>query len=226
MRGSSCRWLRPPPPIPGRTAVSAQAARRVGYRLVTARLVPDPDLTRGVGAPSQENGFRAPAAPARSRQSWSRRRSRPDRYRHGPGRRAPRSTSRAQSPWSGSAMACHVPIRSGSGSGTGRTAPSQASGASRCGFSAHSARIHRPGIDWCMYGSCAAFLQASVSSPLAVSLYAQSPVGHQIACWGSLGDAVPMACSGAGCPLNAQVFSLILLWLPALQQSSRFLRLV
>lgn len=91
-------------------------------------------------APRQENGFRAPAAPARSRRSWSRRHLHLDRYRHGSGRQAPTSTSRAQGPWRGLAVTCHVPIRSGSGNGAGRTAASQASGAA-VGRNPHRGRI-------------------------------------------------------------------------------------
>ena len=68
VRGCSCGWLRPRPPIPARTALSADLGRRVAY-LRAARRRRGPDLPAGVMPRGYSAGHPAPAEPARSRRS-------------------------------------------------------------------------------------------------------------------------------------------------------------
>jgi hypothetical protein len=55
VRGCSCGWLRPRPPIPARTALSADLGRRVAY-LQAARRRRGPDLPAGVTPPGLLRG--------------------------------------------------------------------------------------------------------------------------------------------------------------------------
>ena len=95
VRGYSCGWLRPRPPIPARTVTSGEPARRVAYGPVTTGWCRDPDLIAEVMPPGLRNGFPAPASPARPRRSLQGPSSRaPGRHRSG--RQAPPSPARAQ----------------------------------------------------------------------------------------------------------------------------------
>lgn len=110
VRGCSCGWLRPRPPIPARTAKSAEPARRVPYGPLTSGWCRDPHLITEVTAPGLRNGFPAPASPARSC---------PSQARHPvPGWRkasiwqaGPAVLTEGSKPWPWSAVACHRPIR-------------------------------------------------------------------------------------------------------------------
>src|SRR6266536_3400868 len=56
MRGSSCGWLRPRPPIPARTAGTVEAARRVAHEPMTAAGAGCPDLRQEVLSPGDVSG--------------------------------------------------------------------------------------------------------------------------------------------------------------------------
>jgi hypothetical protein len=82
VRGCSCRWLRPRPPIPAPAALSTQIRRRVADALSTAGPEPGPESCAKGQAPSASHGFSAPAADARSCRSAPGHPPRPERGRH------------------------------------------------------------------------------------------------------------------------------------------------
>ena len=106
VRGCSCRWLRPRPPIPLRTTVSGQAARRVARSAA------------GTGAPDLTSGIKSRASPGITGTSCTRQilpvstKASPARLEAGmdPAGR-PAVLTKGSQPWTALAVACHVPIR-------------------------------------------------------------------------------------------------------------------
>ena len=106
VRGCSCRWLRPRPPIPPRTTVSGQAARRVARSAA------------GTGAPDLTSGIKSRASPGITGTSCTRQilpvstKASPARLEAGmdPAGR-PAVLTKGSQPWTALAVACHVPIR-------------------------------------------------------------------------------------------------------------------
>jgi len=67
VRGCSCRWLRPRPPIPALTFTTGDPARRVAHENAGEGLVPEPgSCHRAQQPPDSRTGHPAPISPARS----------------------------------------------------------------------------------------------------------------------------------------------------------------
>ena len=103
IRGSSCGWLRPRPPIPARTTRSQHPARRVARQPGKSAASTGTPIFDERSRPGDVNG--SPGAASLGQGVM-----RPDRYRHRPAGRS-RGLKRTLQPRETKAVICHVPIR-------------------------------------------------------------------------------------------------------------------